>query len=314
MRCVTLAAVAAVTMAGPSAASGHTDVVTVTYEDPSRKSLLGVPRKVTAKLCLPNEGQHPLYVYGHGAGCAAADYAYFCSVAATAMVYHGNEYIFPADFDSANAALDGKLLTAALLNASTNDPSSPVYGRLTGTVAYGGHSMGGGFAALAVGMDAAPTDGVAVFAPGTFTKPDASPFLANITVPVLVVSGSMDCGSNALDKMAGPFYGNVSSARKVLVVLTGADHCQWANDTEKVLGVCHSFVKNECHTIDAATQQQAGNTLAGAFLRAMSDTAAWDSFEAILASGEANGTWTYKSSVTSDPSKQLHNQCPCSTV
>eukprot|EP00756_Hemistasia_phaeocysticola_P058434 Hpha_TRINITY_DN35062_c0_g1::TRINITY_DN35062_c0_g1_i1::g.82710::m.82710 len=313
MRCATLVAAAAAAMVSP--ASAHTDVVTVTYEDPSRKSLLGIPRKVTAKLCMPAEdGQYPLYLFGHGAGCAAADYAYFCSVAATAMVYHGDEVLFPADFDSANAALDAQLLRAALLNASAHDAASPVYQRLNGAAAYGGHSMGGGMVGLALGMDAAPADGVAVFAPGTFTKPDAAPFLHNITVPVLVVSGSQDCGSNALDKMARPFYGNVSSARKVLVVLGGADHCQWANDTEKFLGVCHSFVKNECHSIDAATQQQAGVTLLNAFLPAMRSSEDWDSFEALLASGEAKGTWTYKSSVTSDPSKQLHNQCPCSTV
>merc|ERR1712232_861699 len=102
----------------------------------------------------------------------------------------------------------------------------------------GGHSMGGGMTVLSVGKDAAPVDGVALFAPGLYTKPSGTPFLRNIEVPALVVSGSMDCGSNTLDKQAKPAFDGLASKSKVLVVLKGANHCQWTQPTERFLGVC----------------------------------------------------------------------------
>merc|ERR1719169_399798 len=115
----------------------------------------------------------------------------------------------------------------------------------------GGHSMGGGMAVLSVGQDAASVKGVALFAPGLYTKPDATPYLKNITVPALIVSGSMDCGKNALDKQAQPAFDGLASEKKVLVVLKGANHCQWAYPFGKpfAAGVCKGM-EDECHSIE----------------------------------------------------------------
>eukprot|EP01063_Lacrimia_lanifica_P039135 TRINITY_DN851_c1_g1_i1.p1 TRINITY_DN851_c1_g1~~TRINITY_DN851_c1_g1_i1.p1 ORF type:complete len:305 (+),score=96.53 TRINITY_DN851_c1_g1_i1:50-964(+) len=303
MRCAVLACVGAL-------AAASTDVVTVEYLDPSRKTLFG-HRKATAKFCMPDgDGPFPLYVFGHGAGCAAADYQYFCSVAATLMVYHGSDLVFPADFDSAAAALDAKFLAATVVNASRTDASAAFYGKLNGDVVVGGHSMGGGMAGLAVGMDAMPAAGVAVFAPGTFTKPSAAPFLPNITAPTMVVVGAWDCDSNSLDKQARPFYDSVASLAKVLVVVAGANHCQWAEPREPLLGVCKTFVPNECHNVTAGVQQQHGQDLLEGFAGALRSERGWDAFEGLLAKGEAAGVWQFKSSKTS-PSKELTNHCPC---
>ena len=43
----------------------------------------------------------------------------------------------------------------------------------------------------------------------------------------------MDCGQNALDKQAQPAFNGLASETKVLVVLKGANHCQWIQPFEK---------------------------------------------------------------------------------
>merc|ERR1712046_122760 len=105
------------------------------------------------------------------------------------MVYSDSSAgpFFPADFDSAAAALDAKFLADKLPELAKTDPSSSVYGKLDGKVIMGGHSMGGGMTVLSVGQNAAVVNGVAMFAPGLYTKPDATPFLKNINVPAIVV-------------------------------------------------------------------------------------------------------------------------------
>jgi len=236
-------------------------------------------------------------------------------VAATAMVYQDSSAgpVFPADFDTAGAALDAKFLATKLPELAKKDPSTAFYEKLDGTVIMGGHSMGGGMTVLSVGENSAAVNGVALFAPGLYTKPDATPFLKNITAPALVVSGSMDCGQNALDKQARPAFDGLASQTKVLLVLKGANHCQWIQPFEKGLGVCSTFEKNECHGIDRATQHKLGAQLVRAFNDGLKSSEAWSAFEKFLASGEAAGTWTYFSSKTSPAGKIVHNDCPCSS-
>jgi len=152
-----------------------------------------------------------------------------------------------------------------------------------------------------------------IFAPGLYTKPDGKPFLKNITVPALIVSGSMDCGQNALDKQAEPAFKGLASKSKVLLVLKGANHCQWIQPFEKGLGVCSTFEKNECHGIERATQHKLGAQIVQAFTEALKSDAGWTTFEHFLAAGEAAGSWSYISSKTSPAGKTVHNDCPCSS-
>lgn len=290
----------------------QTRTTDVSLKDPARPS-----RDVKFKLCMPlNNGAdprtHPLLIFGHGAGCDAEDYQYFCQKFATAMIYQDSPAgaIFPADFDVAAEALDAKFLAKQLIEISRSDTGSPLYKKLDGQVIIGGHSMGGGMAVLSAGMDSASVSGLAMFAPGLYTKPDGTPYLKNITVPALVVSGSMDCGQNALDKQAQPAFDGLSSKTKVLVVLKGANHCQWIQPFEKVFGVC-SMMKNECHGISRSEQHSLGTSLAYNFSLALQGNEQWDEFEKQLARGEADGVWTYFSSKTSPQGKHLHNDCPC---
>lgn len=281
-------------------------LIDLKFKDPSRKL-----RTVRAKFCMPSSGDSfPLYIFGHGAGCLADDYQYFCQTTATVMIYQRSPVgpLFPVDFDTANAAKDMEFLSTQLLELSQSDSTSPLFGRLDGTVVLGGHSMGGGAAVLATGKEGASPDALALFAPGLYTHPDATEFLPNIQAPTLIVSGSMDCDSNSLDKEAQPAFDGLSSESKVLVVLKGANHCQWTSPAEKLFGVCKEVVKTECHAIDMQQQQQLGNQLVASFVRGLKD---WESFEAALAEGESAGTWTYISSKTSEAGKSVHNDCPC---
>lgn len=290
----------------------QTRTIDVALKDPARPT-----RTVKFKLCMPldknaDTRSHALLIFGHGAGCDAEDYQYFCQKFATAMIYQDSlaGAVFPADFDVAAEALDAKFLASELIELSGTDASSPLYKKLNGRVILGGHSMGGGMAVLATGMDSASVNGIAMFAPGLYTKPDGTPFLKNISAPALVVSGSMDCGQNALNKQAQPAFDGLSSKTKVLVVLKGANHCQWIQPFEKVFGVC-SMMKNECHGISRSDQHSLGAALAYSFSLALQGKEQWEKFEKQLAQGEADGVWTYFSSVTSPKGKLLRNDCPC---
>merc|ERR1719253_1513369 len=171
--------------------------------------------------------------------------------------------------------------------------------------------MGGGTTLLAAGFATPlpPVDGLYLNAPGLYTDPVAVPYLANITIPSIIISGSEDCGPNALPNQPLPAYQGLASKRKYLMVLKGANHCGWTHPTEP-LG--HGFIcadMHECGHMEKDTQHQWGITIASAFSTAL-DTGKWDTFETFLNEGENNGTWTYKSSITS-PNKTLHNDCPC---
>lgn len=288
----------------------QTKTIEVELKDPSREK-----RTVMIKFCMPSgPGKWPLYLFNHGAGCDAEDYQYFCQVAATAMIYQKSPAgsIFPADFDIPGDALDAAFLALKLPELSKGDPTSPFFGKLDDTVVLGGHSMGGGVTVLSAGMDKAPVNGIAMFAPGLYTslglKPDATSYLANVTMPALIVSGSMDCGPNALDKQAQPAFDGLGSKTKVLVVLKGANHCQWTQSFEKGFGVCKAS-GNECHSITRAFQHQSGASLVNAFIGGLESDEGWNGFEQLLALGEAMGTWTYISSRAPVPGKILHNDC-----
>merc|ERR1740117_1530514 len=131
---------------------------------------------------------------------------------------------------------------------------------------------------LATGMDGANehASGLALFAPGVYvTTPSGEPYLDNITIPVLLVSGAVDCGMNALEKQAQRAFDAFASERKFLVVPKGANHCQWTDPTkDPAHGICKSLVETECHGIEIGVQHDLANrlvrTFTTAFARALS--------------------------------------------
>merc|ERR1712100_766302 len=99
---------------------------------------------------------------------------------------------------------------------------------------------------------------MALFAPGLYTMPSATPYLKDVKMPTLIVSGSDDCGPNQLPKQAQPAFSGLSSEKKVLVSLKGANHCQWTAPVKGEVGVCNMPFFRECALIEPETQHSLG--------------------------------------------------------
>ncbi|MBU3699643.1 MAG: hypothetical protein FGM33_06475 [Candidatus Kapabacteria bacterium] len=94
-----------------------------------------------------------------------------------------------------------------------------------------GHSMGGGASFLAakslLQSGAATLTGVIAFAPAE-TNPSSSAAAASVTCPTLILAGGVDC----VTPLAGtvqPIYDKLPASCKVLAVIPGASHCQFAD-------------------------------------------------------------------------------------
>lgn len=272
----------------------QSEPVTIETRDEARD------RNVTAKFCHPaGDGPWPLLAFAHGSFCAPEDYKYFCEIAATVSVFHEE---WPPDVEG----------LAADQAFWVNKLPELYPGKISGPKVLGGHSMGGGCALRAAGglepPVTSPADGMVVFAPGMYHN--ETDFIQNIIMPALVVVGGMDCGGNALDKMAQRAFDGIGSETKVLVVPKGANHCQWTEPSpDATQGVCVN--STECHGIEPAEQQRIGVNLMQAFMDGLGSDDAWAAFEGMLAAGEASGTWAYLSSRTFVPGKTLSNDCPC---
>jgi len=284
---------------------------TVTLLDKSRSSLLHRDgRQVTAIVCGADDAANPspLYIFGHGFDCLAADYTWLCSTPGIVAAIVVSSDLSPFLPDTKDLALDQAYLSHALPALAQQNSSSVLHGKLSGKAILGGHSMGGGTTVLAADPSYAPggsIDALAFFAPGLYTLPPAYSHRANVNAPMMAVSGAMDCGPNALTKEALPLYQTVNSTTKAIVSLKGANHCQWSTPTNG--GVC---THAECHAIDRDAQQAAGRRLLAAFVPA-SIGGSWSTFEAFLAAGEEAGDWIYLT-MNSPTAKNITNNCPCS--
>lgn len=293
-----------------SMATGSIWNTTVTLIDKDRHSLLHPHgRTVKAFVCgVDAQPAAPLYIFAHGFDCRGIDYAWLCSTPGVVSALVISSDITPFLPDTKDLALDQAFLSVALPALAQNS-SSPVYGKLSGRTVLGGHSMGGGTSVLAADASFAPSgaiDALALFAPGLYTLPPAYSHRANVKAPLMVVSGAMDCGPNQLPKEALPLYTDVNSTTKALIVLKGANHCQWSTPTHG--GVCSA---PECHAIDRSAQQNAGRRLLGAYVGAvLGSNANWDTFESFLAAGAKAGEWTYLT-MRSQQGTNITNNCPC---
>lgn len=284
---------------------------TIELLDTSRTSLLHRHgRTVRAIVCAKDDTQDaPLYVFGHGFDCLGADYAWLCETPGLVTALVMSSDLTPFLPDTKDLALDQAFLSTALPPLAQN-ASSELYKRLSGKAVLGGHSMGGGTSVLAGDAKFAPhgtVDAIAEFAPGLYTNPPAYSHKKGVQAPIMIVSGAMDCGPNQLPKEAFPLYRDVISTKKSLVVLKGANHCQWSTPTHG--GVCSVA---ECHALERSAQQDAGRRLLSAFLPAAlsNSTESWAQFESFLAAGTKRGEWAYLT-MNSAPGTNLTNNCPC---
>lgn len=287
---------------------------TVNVVDASRSSLFHPKgRSVKAVICGPDaDGEPaaaaaPLYIFGHGFDCQPTDYAWLCATPGVVTALVLAQDLTPFVPDTKDLALDQAYLSSPSVIAKFNSTAGPMNGKFSGHAVLGGHSMGGGTTVLAAdpSFANASISALALFAPGLYTRPAAYSHKAGVTAPVMIVSGSMDCGPNQLPKEALPLYQSVSSKVKALIVLKGANHCQWTTSTS---GVC---AKAECHDLDRADQQASGKLLLGNFLNAIAEpSTGWSAFEGFLSAGASAGKWEYMT-MQSAAGTNLTNNCPC---
>lgn len=113
------------------------------------------------------------------------------------------------------------------LRAEGENPASPFFGAISEAGAVMGHSMGGGASILGAAED--PTVTAVANLAAAETNPSAIAAAQNVTAPALLFSGSMDCVTPPESHQI-PMYQALASDCRTLVSLTGASHCQFAEN------------------------------------------------------------------------------------
>ncbi|MEN9281663.1 MAG: hypothetical protein RL594_598 [Bacteroidota bacterium] len=104
-------------------------------------------------------------------------------------------------------------------------------GHIRNETILSGHSMGGGAAFLAakhlLQTGSVNVAGLVAFAPAE-TNPSSSAAAASVTCPTLILAGGVDCVT-PLASTVQPIYDKIAAKCKVLAVIPGASHCQFAD-------------------------------------------------------------------------------------
>jgi alpha-beta hydrolase superfamily lysophospholipase len=121
---------------------------------------------------------------------------------------------------------------AQYMQRENKRPGSIWYGHVANNTIMAGHSMGGGAAFLAAedvlkntSLDLTAVIGLAP----AETNPSAKAAAASVTVPTLILAGGKDC----VTPLAGtvqPIYDSVAASCKVLALIPGGGHCQFADE------------------------------------------------------------------------------------
>lgn len=218
---------------------GHT---TFTFNDPARSGGFGSGggpgRQIQTEIYYPaatagdnvpvSAGQHPVIVFGHGFAMAWDAYTNIWEK----MVEEGYILAFPRTEGGLvpapshdNFGKDLALVSTKMLAFNTTS-GSLFNGKLNGNVGIMGHSMGGGASFLA-GQNNTSIKTVVGLAPAQ-TNPEASVAAANVTVPVLILSGSSDGVTPPADHHQ-LIYNNLGSSCKYFLSVLGGGHCYFAN-------------------------------------------------------------------------------------
>ncbi|MBC7934539.1 MAG: T9SS type A sorting domain-containing protein, partial [Rhizobacter sp.] len=146
-------------------------------------------------------------------------------------------------FSPSHGAFGNDLLFLCNYIVSLNDVAgSFFYQRVNNKAAVGGHSMGGGSSFLAAANSSSSISAIFNFAAAE-TNPSAINAASAISKPALLFSGSLDCIVPPGTQMQ--MYNNLTSSCKAYVNITGALHCQFADNNGtcalgQVLSGCNS--------------------------------------------------------------------------
>jgi len=199
----------------------------VSYLDASRGNrsvsvLLRFP-KATISASGPLVGcGFPAVVVAHGFTIPGNRYAWLSN----ALVPLGYVLLFPRTEEGIADHLTFARDLEFVLQALQNDPAFA--GVLGPASALIGHSMGGGASVLAA-ASAPQIDALIGLAPAQ-TNPSAISAAANVLVPTLILSASLDCVT-PFAQHAGPIFAALGTpqAQRRLVSIAGGSHCQFSD-------------------------------------------------------------------------------------
>lgn len=196
----------------------------LTFVDPERGN-----RPVPCDVYYPELGVHfdmfPVVAFGHGYLMGAEPYGWLGERLASAGYITVLPRTAAGPFPSHAAfAADLAFVTRAVVRAG-DDPTSVLFRLPTDTRLVMGHSMGGGSAVLAAIGDPGLA-GIATLAAAE-TNPSAVAGCGGLSCPVLMLAGADDCVTPPEDHQV-PMFAAIEGNWRVLAVLDGASHCQFA--------------------------------------------------------------------------------------
>jgi len=222
-----LACLISVSLVGQEIGFGQTNWLIIDEERDNREipCVVWYPAVESGDEAIPSSGNFPAFIMAHGFLMSASDYEDL------ALLLVNSNYIFVAlDTeqglmpDHENFGLDLSFVANQIMGGAALgflDES------LSGRVAIGGHSMGGGASWLAAAQTSS-IDAVVAMAPAD-TDPSAILAGENITIPVLVISGAADTVTPP-ETQHEPIYDSaVNSSCRAFVSIEDAGHCGFAD-------------------------------------------------------------------------------------
>ncbi|HQF28458.1 MAG TPA: T9SS type A sorting domain-containing protein [Bacteroidia bacterium] len=174
-----------------------------------------------------NTTKFPLLSFGHGFVMTWDAYQNIWE----AVVPHGFIIAFPKTETGLSPSHSefGKDLAfvIAQLNRLNHSSASAFYNRIDSMNCVMGHSMGGGAAFLAAGLDSTIKT-LATLAPAE-TNPSAINTASNISLPSLIMAGGNDCVTPPVTNQI-PMYDSLQSNCKSFISIIGGSHCQMAEN------------------------------------------------------------------------------------
>lgn len=222
-----LACLICLSFSGQEIGLGQTNWLIVDEERDNREipCVVRYPAEESGDEATPTSGDFPVFIMAHGFLMSASDYEDL------ALLLVNSNYVFVALDTETGLMPDHEAFGLDLSFVANQIIGGASVGfldeSLSGRVAIGGHSMGGGASWLAAAQNSS-IDAVVAMAPSD-TEPSAILAGDNIAIPVLVLSGSADAVSPP-ETQHEPIYNSaVNSSCRAFVSLNEGGHCGFAD-------------------------------------------------------------------------------------
>jgi len=173
-------------------------------------------------------GTFPIISFGHGFGMFYTTYQniweYFVPKGYVIAMVDMENAIFPFPSHE-NFGLDIRFTAKELLSRSQQLISDPIYGKLSGKVAFMGHSMGGGSSVLGASHEPGFPDAV-IGLSAAETNPSAVSAAQQVTIPFLMIAGEKDLVTPPPQHQI-PIYNALASDCKFYAEIKGGIHCYY---------------------------------------------------------------------------------------